>query len=184
MTAGPPDATAAVALARRVVRPARLLAAVARLGFRVAAVAGGVLWCELFVPPLLRGSRPWGLLVGALVSLALLGLPAWWLRHAGEAFTDLTVLPDRLGTLQRQRRPDLTIGSREDLRRLRHGGLGGAARDVFKTVRELVDFVGPASSVVEVAAPVFWLVTAAAGVATVLLVVLAVTVGPLVLLLG
>ena len=169
--------------ARRVVGPARALGALTKVGTVVAAVAGGLLWLELFVRPLLRGPG-WPLVVGALVALVVLALPAWWLRHATEAFADLAVLPDRLDTLQRQGRPDLTIASREDLRQLRGGGVVHAARTIFTTVRELADFVSPATTVLEVAAPTFWVATAVAAGATVVLAVLALTAGPLVLLLG
>ena len=169
--------------ARRLVGPARALGALTKVGTVVAAVAGGLLWLELFVRPLLRGPG-WPLAIGALVALGVLALPAWWLRHATEAFADLAVLPDRLDTLQRQGRPDLTIGSRADLRQLRHGGIVNAARTIFTTVRELADFLSPATTAIEVAAPTFWVATAIAAAAAVLLAVLALTVGPLVLLLA
>ena len=154
-----------------------------KVGTIVATVAGGLLWLELFVRPLLRGPD-WPVAIGALLALVVLALPAWWLRHATEAFADLAVLPDRLDTLQRQGRPDLSIANREDLRQLRHGGVVNAARTIFTTVRELAAFVSPATTVIEVAAPTFWVATAIAAVATVVLVVLALTAGPLVLLLG
>jgi hypothetical protein len=170
----------AIAAARRLVGPAKVLAALCRVLWIVAAVAGGLFWLEAFLPIVLGGPT-WGEGVVALVALVVLAVPAWWLRHARETFVDVVGLPARLDAL-RGGRPRFSIESRDDLRALRRGGVLDAARTIRTTVGEVADVLSPASTVIEVAAPPFWLWTAGAAVATVVLVLLAVVVGPLVLL--
>ena len=166
---------------RRLVGPARILAGLAQVLCIIAAVAAIAFWLELVVAVDVGGVSA-VTVVAAAIGLVVLLVPAWWLRHARDTFRDLVVLPQRLETLSAGR-PRFTIDSREDLRKLRTGGFVDAARTVRTTVGEVAEFLGPASSVVEVAAPPFWVWTATAAVATLVLVVLALTVGPLVLFL-
>lgn len=177
--APPPSRT--IAAARRLVGPARSLHAAARVLWVVAAGAGALLWLESFTGVLLGGPPPVGYVV-ALLMLVVLLAPAWWLRHARDAFADLVVLPERLETLQTGR-PRFSIDSREDLAALRHGGVVSAARTLRRTIGEVTDFVSPATTVAEVATPVFWVWTAVAVVATAVFTLLALTVGPLLVLL-
>jgi hypothetical protein len=166
-----------VAAVRRIVGPAKVLAAVAGGLWRCGALAAVALTAEAHAArdgdELSRRT-----VLTAVVTLLVLLVPAWWLHHAQGTFRDLLALPDRL------RRPDLTIDSRDDVRQLRRGGFLSAARTIRRTVGEVTDFLGPVASVVEVVAPPFWLWTAVAAVATLVLGVLAVLVGPLVLLLA
>ena len=177
----PTPPSRAVVAARRLVGPARVLHAAARVLWVVAGGAGAVLWLESFAGVLLGGPPPVGYVV-ALVVLVVLLAPAWWLRHARDAFADLTVLPERLETLQAGR-PRFSIDSRDDLTALRRGGVVSAARTLRRTIGEVTDFVSPATTVAEVATPVFWVWTAIAVAATAVFTLLALTVGPLLLLL-
>ena len=161
----------AVAAARRLVGPAKVLGGVAQVLWVTAAIAAAVVSLALAVALWQAGTSVVGV-IGVVLLILVLFVPAWWLHHARGAFADVVELPARLETLG-QGRPKLTIDSRQDLADLRTGGVLKAARTIRTTIGEVTDFLSPASTVVEVASPPFWAWTSAAVVATGLLVVFA-----------
>lgn len=156
----------AIVAATRVVGPARVLAGAANVLMWVALVAGAAISAALL-------AAAWGegvAIAAALVIAAVLLAPSWWLRHARSTFRDVIALPDRLRTINDGTSP-FTV-SKSDLApsSLRTGGIRRAVRTVRTTISEVSDFLSPASTVLEVVAPPFWLWTAvAAGAAIVLL---------------
>ena len=150
-----PNERAADAL-RRLAPAVRFLSRTCRRLAAVGAVAGTIVWAVLAARH--APEWPWGTAV-AVVALAALAAAPLWLRHAAETLEDLTRLPDRIDT-----RPQLTAASRAGLRELR--SIGGAVRTIRTTVTEYGDYVAPGLAVVEVAAPLFWVLTLAATVAT------------------
>ena len=153
--------------ATRVVGPARVLAAAATVLLWIALLSGIVISAAL-----LAAAWGEGVAVGAaLVMAAVLLAPWWWLRHARSTFRDVIALPDRLRAMNEGISPFTVSKNELSPSSLRAGGIRNAVRTVRTTISEVSDFVSPASTVMEVVAPPFWLWTAvAAGAAIVLLV--------------
>jgi hypothetical protein len=150
----------AIDASRRLAGPARVLSVTARL---VMLVGGGA----ALVLALAVGARI-GIVVGVVVGVVL-AVPAVWLFHAASSLDDVATLPARLQAV-RDGTPLVTV-SRADLApaTIRRGGVVGAARTVVRTAREVGDAVGPAAAVVEVATPTFWIWTAIAAAAALVL---------------
>jgi hypothetical protein len=146
----------AIDASRRLVGPARVLAPLAR----VLEIVGAVAALALAVVVAVRVG-----VIAGLVTAVVLALPAVWLHHAADAFADLVTLPDQLQAM-RDGTPLVAI-TPKDLhpRALRRSGAGGAARTLLRTAKEVADAVGPASTVIEVATPTFWIWTATAAAA-------------------
>lgn len=161
----------AIAAAQRIVGPARLLGGAFQVLWVAAAIAAGVIALALVVALWQAEVSAAGYAAVAPLVIVVF-VPAWRLRSARSTFADLSELPQRLQSFSDDG-PAFTV-TRDDLANLHRGGVLAAARTVRTTVSEVTEFVSPASSVLEVASPPFWVWTAAATVATVLLVVLGV----------
>jgi hypothetical protein len=100
--------------------------------------------------------------VAGVAAAVLVAVPGVWLHHAAGTLDDLVALPAQLQSL-RDGTP-VVRASRHELRpsALRRSGPVAAARTVARTVADVSDALGPAASVVELAAPTFWIWTAVA----------------------
>ena len=143
---------------RRIAPATRVLATACQVAGVGAAIAAIALWSAAGVPVVT--DWPWGT-IGALVLGAVLAAPAVWLLHAGATLRDLAQIPTMVTT-----RPELpTIARRDELRKLRHGGLRQLIRTVRTTAGEYGGLVGPWRAAIEVATPWFWGWTGAAAIA-------------------
>jgi hypothetical protein len=142
---------------RRIAPATRALARLCRM----AATVGGIATLALLGAsgPRLVPLWPWGT-VTAVLLLVVLAAPAAWLLHAGATLDDLSRLPATVTT-----RPEVTIATRAERARLRHGGWRQVVRAIRTTVGEYGDLVGPWRAAVEVSTPWFWTWTGAAAVA-------------------
>ncbi len=139
----------------RIKGPAAWLAALVTVAAVLAAASGGLLWWAI-TGALVRNW--WQGTLAALVLLALLLVPALWLLNVRLALTSLVELPTRLEDVVKRRGPQL-----RHLRLERpSGGIISTMRAVRDAARDYGDVVGSWGVVAQVAAPSFWLLTAAA----------------------
>jgi hypothetical protein len=143
---------------RRVAPATRVLATACQIAGIGAALAAMALWAAIGLR--IVTDWPWGT-IAAVVLAVVLAAPAVWLLHAGATLHEVAQIPRMVTT--RPERP--TITKRDELRRLRHGGVRQLARTVRTTVGEYGAVVGPWRAAIEISTPWFWTWTGAAAVA-------------------
>ncbi|MDP8976188.1 MAG: hypothetical protein M3N28_07480 [Actinomycetota bacterium] len=139
----------------RIEGPAAWLARLVSVAALLGAAFGGLLWWVAtggLVNDWWRGTS------AALALLAVLLAPALWLLNVRLALLSLVELPAKLEDVVKRRGSQLRHPRLERPR----GGVVAAIRAVREAVRDYSDVVGSWGVLAQLAAPSFWLLTAAA----------------------